>query len=231
MTATRPSHPRRSQAERSAATRTRVLDATVVSLLEKGHAATTLAEVQQRAGLARGTLLHHFPTRAALMVAVVEEVAARRLGVLGERAGTSTSTGTRADTQAGTQAGTQADMQAGTRTGWDAAVDLVQADLADPVFLAVLELWVAARTDPDLRSVLGPVERRVFATVHATVAEVVGDEDPRVATLVQFTVDLLTGAAMTRLVDPGGSAQARVVERWRRALPVLLGRADADTWL
>ncbi|WP_228941466.1 TetR/AcrR family transcriptional regulator [Nocardioides sp. Leaf374] len=229
MTATRPSHPRRSQAERSAATRTRVLDATVASLLEKGHAATTLAEVQQRAGLARGTLLHHFPTRAALMVAVVEEVAARRLGVLGERAGTST--GTRADAQADARAGTQADTQAGPQTGWDAAVDLVQADLADPVFLAVLELWVAARTDPDLRSVLGPVERRVFATVHATVAGVVGDEDPRVATLVQFTVDLLTGAAMTRLVDPGGSAQARVVERWRRALPVLLGRADADTWL
>ncbi|MCM3515258.1 TetR/AcrR family transcriptional regulator [Nocardioides sp. P86] len=221
MTATRPSHPRRSQAERSAATRTRVLDATVASLLEKGHAATTLAEVQQRAGLARGTLLHHFPTRAALMVAVVEEVAARRLGVLGLRAGAA----------AGASAHERTDPQADPRTGWDAAVDLVQADLADPVFLAVLELWVAARTDPDLRSVLGPVERRVFATVHATVAGVVGDEDPRVATLVQFTVDLLTGAAMTRLVDPGGSAQARVVERWRRALPVLLGRADADTWL
>ncbi len=225
MTATRPSHPRRSQAERSAATRTRVLDATVASLLEKGHAATTLAEVQQRAGLARGTLLHHFPTRAALMVAVVEEVAARRLGVLGERAGAAA--GASAHERTGPQTGPQTDP----RTGWDAAVDLVQADLADPVFLAVLELWVAARTDPDLRSVLGPVERRVFATVHATVAGVVGDEDPRVATLVQFTVDLLTGAAMTRLVDPGGSAQARVVERWRRALPVLLGRADADTWL
>lgn len=225
MTATRPSHPRRSQAERSAATRTRVLDATVASLLEKGHAATTLAEVQQRAGLARGTLLHHFPTRAALMVAVVEEVAARRLGVLGERAGAE------AGASAHERTGPQTGPQTGLRTGWDAAVDLVQADLADPVFLAVLELWVAARTDPDLRSVLGPVERRVFATVHATVAGVVGDEDPRVATLVQFTVDLLTGAAMTRLVDPGGSAQARVVERWRRALPVLLGRADADTWL
>lgn len=229
MTATRPSHPRRSQAERSAATRTRVLDATVASLLEKGHAATTLAEVQQRAGLARGTLLHHFPTRAALMVAVVEEVAARRLGVLGERAGAAA--GASAHERTGPQTGPQTDTGTDPRTGWDAAVDLVQADLADPVFLAVLELWVAARTDPDLRSVLGPVERRVFATVHATVAGVVGDEDPRVATLVQFTVDLLTGAAMTRLVDPGGSAQARVVERWRRALPVLLGRADADTWL
>ncbi|GAA2012427.1 TetR/AcrR family transcriptional regulator [Nocardioides kribbensis] len=229
MTATRPSHPRRSQAERSAATRTRVLDATVASLLEKGHAATTLAEVQQRAGLARGTLLHHFPTRAALMVAVVEEVAARRLGVLGERAGAEARAS--AHERTGPQTGPQTDTRTDPRTGWDAAVDLVQADLADPVFLAVLELWVAARTDPDLRSVLGPVERRVFATVHATVAGVVGDEDPRVATLVQFTVDLLTGAAMTRLVDPSGSAQARVVERWRRALPVLLGRADADTWL
>jgi AcrR family transcriptional regulator len=198
-----PSQPRRSQHERSAATRARVVDATVASLLELGYAATTISRVQERAGVARGTLLHHFPHRADLLVAVVEDVASRRLHVL---------------------------AGAPDSGGWDAAVDLVWRDLQSPAFLAVLELWVAARTDPDLRAALAPVERTVFEAVHRAVSTVVEDADPRVPTLVQFTIDLLTGSAMTTLLGDDGAQQV-LLERWRRAIPVLLGRAEADDWV
>ena len=197
---------RRTQAERTAATRSRVLDATVDSLVEDGYAATTISRIQERAGVARGTLLHHFPTRAALLVAVVEDIAARRLDVL--------------------------DGQAELRPSgdWDAAIDLVWRDLQSPSFLAALELWVAARTDPDLRSALAPVERTVFEAVHRAVTSIVADDDPRVPTLVQFTIDLLTGSTMTTLLVDDARPQRVLLDRWRRALPVLLGRADADGW-
>jgi AcrR family transcriptional regulator len=196
--------PRRSQQERSATTRARLVDATVASLIELGYAATTISRVQERAGVARGTLLHHFPHRADLLVAVVEDVASRRLHVLADAPGTG---------------------------GWDAAVDLVWSDLQSPAFLAVLELWVAARTDPDLHTALVPVERTVFEAVHRAVATMVDDDDPRVPTLVQFTIDLLTGSAMTTLLGAGDGGTQHVVERWRRAIPVLLGRADATDWV
>ena len=197
---------RRSQHERSTATRARVLDATVASLVEDGYAATTISRIQERAGVARGTLLHHFPTRAALLVAVVEDIAARRLDVL--------------------------DVQAELRPSgdWDAAIDLVWRDLQSPSFLAALELWVAARTDPDLRSALAPVERTVFEAVHRAVTSIVADDDPRAPTLVQFTIDLLTGSTMTTLLVDDARPQRVLLDRWRRALPVLLGRADADGW-
>ena len=197
---------RRTQAERTAATRSRVLDATVDSLVEDGYAATTISRIQERAGVARGTLLHHFPTRAALLVAVVEDIAARRLDVL--------------------------DVQAELRPSgdWDAAIDLVWRDLQSPSFLAALELWVAARTDPDLRSALAPVERTVFEAVHRAVTSIVADDDPRAPTLVQFTIDLLTGSTMTTLLVDDARPQRVLLDRWRRALPVLLGRADADGW-
>ena len=197
---------RRTQAERTAATRSRVLDATVDSLVEDGYTATTISRIQERAGVARGTLLHHFPTRAALLVAVVEDIAARRLDVL--------------------------DGHAALRPSgdWDAAIDLIWRDLQSPSFLAALELWVAARTDPDLRSALAPVERTVFEAVHRAVTSIVADDDPRAPTLVQFTIDLLTGSTMTTLLVDDARPQRVLLDRWRRALPVLLGRADADGW-
>ncbi|MET0931304.1 MAG: TetR/AcrR family transcriptional regulator [Aeromicrobium sp.] len=195
---------RRTQQERTTATRARVLGATMASLVEDGYAATTISRVQERAGVARGTLLHHFPTRAVLLASVVEDVAARRLRVLENRPP--------------------------TPGGWDAAVDLVWGDLQSPVFLAVLELWVAARTDDDLRAALVPVERIVFESVHRAVTTRVDDADPRVPTLVQFTIDLLTGSTMTTLLAEDTRPQGVLLDRWRRAIPVLLGRAEADGW-
>lgn len=197
---------RRSQHERSSTTRARVVDATVASLLELGYAATTISRVQERAGVARGTLLHHFPRRADLLVAVVEDVASRRLHVLA------------------------ADQEQHGDGGWDRAVDLVWRDLQSPAFLAVLELWVAARTDPDLREALVPVERTVFESVHRAVTTLVADGDSRVPTVVQFTIDLLTGSTMTTLLGDDGAHRV-LLDRWRRAIPVLLGQAGADDWV
>ncbi|GEP38421.1 TetR family transcriptional regulator [Nocardioides psychrotolerans] len=202
---------RRTQGERTAATRARVLDATFDCLLERGHAATTIAEVQERAGVARGTLLHHFPTRASLMVAVVEDVARRRLGVL--------------------RAGNPPSSDEAATPSWVRAVTVVRSDLEHPAFLVVLELWVAARTDTALRDALVPVERTVFEAVHRAVTEVVGTTDARVPTLVQFTIDLLTGAAMTGLLGGDRASHELLVRRWVAALPVLLGDADAASWI
>ncbi len=205
-------HPsRRTQEQRSTATRTRVLDAAFASLLECGHAATTIAEVQTRAGVARGTLLHHFPTRARLMVGVVEDVASRRLGIL--------------------RSGPPHRPEAAEPGSWERAVAVVRSDLEHPAFFVVLELWVAARTDADLREALVPVERTVFQAVHRAVSDIVGTTDPRVPTLVQFTIDLLTGAAMTGLLVSDRASHELLVRRWIAALPVLLGAADADSWL
>lgn len=186
---------RRTQQERSAATRARLLEAAYESLLESGYGATTVGHVQQRAGVARGTLLHHFPTRGALMAGVVEDIVERRLGVL-------TAVGPDADTAPAT---------------WDEVVDLVWRELQGPPFAAALELWVAARTDPDLRQALLPLQERIFATVHRSVTRLVGDDDRRAPMLVQFTIDLLTGSHLAGILQPRTGTSA-VVEAWKHAL-------------
>src|SRR3954469_23741665 len=75
---TSPGRPRRSQAERSAATREALLDATLECLVQDGYANTTTARVAERAGVSRGAHLHHFQTRQALVAAAIEHLAQRR---------------------------------------------------------------------------------------------------------------------------------------------------------
>lgn len=60
------------KAERSAAMRARIMEATVDCLNDAGFAATTTQRILESGGISRGALLHHFPTRADLMIAVAE---------------------------------------------------------------------------------------------------------------------------------------------------------------
>src|SRR5262245_20298415 len=69
---------RRTQAERSAATRARLLDATIECVLDLGYARTTTVEIARRARLSRGAQLHHFPTKAELVTAAVDHLFLRR---------------------------------------------------------------------------------------------------------------------------------------------------------
>ncbi|MCD7097916.1 TetR/AcrR family transcriptional regulator [Stenotrophomonas sp. MMGLT7] len=60
--------PRQTQAERSEKTRNRLLLATLECLGELGFAGTTVSSICARSRLSRGALLHHFPSKNALIV-------------------------------------------------------------------------------------------------------------------------------------------------------------------
>ena len=65
---------RRTQAERSEETRTRILKAAANLIRKRGYARFRTAEVAEEAGLSRGAQLHHFPTKDSLVVATLEYV-------------------------------------------------------------------------------------------------------------------------------------------------------------
>ena len=60
--------PVRTQEERTAETRSRLVDATLDLMLSKGYAATTTVDIAARAGLTRGALSHHFAGKDELVV-------------------------------------------------------------------------------------------------------------------------------------------------------------------
>ena len=192
----------RAQQQRSVTTRARLVEAAFDCLLAGGYAATTVGAVQARAGVARGTLLHHFPTRSALMAGVVEDIIERRLVVLDENPA----------------------AEGPLAASWDEVVDLVWRELRSPAYTAALELWVAARTDLELRDALVPLQQRIFSAVHRSITILVGDDHPQAPMLVQFTIDLLTGSHLAGVLEPRLGTD-RVVEAWKVALRTL-----ADAW-
>jgi AcrR family transcriptional regulator len=62
---------RPTQQERSASTQRAVLDATLDCLRRHGFANTTLQRIEKSAGMTRGALLYHFPTKQALFAAAL----------------------------------------------------------------------------------------------------------------------------------------------------------------
>ncbi len=178
---TQPTTQARTQSERTAVTRTKLLDATLDSLVELGYARTTTQGIAARAGLSRGAQLHHFPTKESMVVASVEHLAIKREGEI------------------------RAEL--GSTHDLAQALELLAEAFAGPLFLAALELWVAARTEPSLRQALLPLERRVAEALTALGADLL--DVPPDSRLLELTVELVRGLGMAVLFNSPATAQRR----------------------
>lgn len=180
--APRATDPRRTQAERTAKTRGRLLDATVECLFELGYARTTTTEIAERAGLSRGAQLHHFPTKAELVTAAVEHLLDKRLAEFRRAFAT-----------------LPAEVDRPTR-----AIEVLWSMFSGPTFYAWLELAVAARTDEALRESVAAVSKRFTENVERTFRELFA---PSAAPTPLFDVApwmafaVLEGLALVKILD------------------------------
>lgn len=197
MTATREP-----QQDRSRATRQRLLDAAIDSLVELGWTHSTVSEVAERAGVSRGAAQHHFPTREALMTAAVEHVTLRRDEAI---------TGDTARELAALPPGA-------TRTA--RAVDIIVAWFLGAPFRAALELWVAASAEPQLRELVVPLERQTGRQAHQAAVELLGADEsvPGVRELIQATLDLARGLGLADLLTDDHARRERIVRQWALVL-------------
>ncbi len=126
---------RQTNAQRSAATRAKLLSATEECLIEYGYARTTTKEVCQRAGVSNGSLLHHYRTRSNLLAATLENLYSR-LSRRIEEATTAAKPGSSA---------------------LSVFVDQLFAIFDEPAMKAMIELWLASANDPQLHQRVFPV--------------------------------------------------------------------------
>lgn len=190
------------QQERSDATRARLMDAAVDCLIELGWTGTTTSVVARRAGVSRGAQLHHYPTRAELVLAAVEHLGAARFAEARERA-------------AGLPGGP-------ARTA--AVVDMLAGLHTGPLFRAMLELWVAARTDDVLRDAVVPLEAAVGRETHRLTVELLGADEtrPGVRAAIQQTLDLVRGLGISGLLSDDTGRRQHVLDDWARHLDTRL---------
>jgi AcrR family transcriptional regulator len=186
------------QEERTRVMRQRLLDATVDCLVERGWSGTSTTLVSQRAGVSRGAQLHHFPTKSDLVVAAVEHLSEVRGQELAEAA---------------------AALPTGRRRT-RAVLEMLADHFTSPVFTAALELWVAARTDPDLQAAVGPLEQRIGREVHGYTVELLGvdESQPRVRELVQATLDLTRGLGLANTITDDTARRRKILDAWADVL-------------
>ncbi len=195
---------RRTQAERRAATRSALLDAALECLIEEGYANLTTRNVAERAGVSQGTQMHYFPTRAAFLAEAVRHVAFKLAAEVREQ---------------------DALRARSERRRLEELLDQVWSIHTGPVFQATMELWVAARTDPELRSAMDEVQRDVTRLIARGAAELFPElmERPRAGEVLELGLATMRGLAMLRFT----SEASWVERRWHRTRAYLLELYDS----
>ncbi|MGK5551032.1 TetR/AcrR family transcriptional regulator [Actinomadura kijaniata] len=191
-----PTRPRRTQEERTAATRRALLDATIDCLVEHGYHGTTTTRVVERAGVSRGAQVHHFPTKNALVLAAVEHLARRRAAQFVEQ---------------------DLDRLRASADPVGDAMDLVWEVHQGKLFEASMELWTAARTDPELRAHVADLERVVTTGILDMAREFLGDraDEPEFQGDLFVVLETVRGLRLLQFIHP--TTPERTRERWLRS--------------
>lgn len=196
---------RRTQAERRASTRKALLDATIDVLVDRGYSGLTTTLVCERAGVTRGAQAHYFATKADLVVqalshltdALVAELVSKPLDVASDPAGQ-----------------------------YAVLLDRLWEIFSGPVSSAQLELFVAARTDPELHRHLVQFEQAVTDTLADAARQVAPQlvARPEFASVMTTASATIRGLRMLRAV-----ASERTVQRaWPPARDQLLAGLSRD---
>jgi AcrR family transcriptional regulator len=192
---------RRTQAERSAATRQALVDAAIGLLMERGWAATTTVAVCERAGCTRGAVVHHYPSLSALLADALESLYADFTRT--RRSPTTTIV---------------------------ALVDAVWGAVGDPRFKAVIEAWLAAGNDPELATELNPAIARFAKLVSpANVGRETPLRDPDAKAFFVMAREAMLGLALGRATNGGKPlGHERAVLRRLRAEAATLDAGTND---
>jgi AcrR family transcriptional regulator len=175
----KPKVPRGPNAERRAATRAKIMEAAVRCLAEFGYAATSTPLVAQLAKVSRGSLLHQFPTKVDLILGVAEYASRARGAVVREKL-------------APYPDGPERFLQ---------GVDAVWASLQTPAAIALMEITIATRSDPELAARYPEFADDLDAQLHRSrrrMAEYLGvpERTQEIDSLAHLTRAAINGLAM-----------------------------------
>jgi AcrR family transcriptional regulator len=189
------------------ATRARLVETGVELLIARGYSGTNTLAVQKAAGVSRGALLHHFPTRADLLTAVI-----RRLLEMHEAAAREALSSTPPSADPVTR-----------------AITALNTVIRRPAYVAQMDLWTAARTDPGLARVVSREERRAGSDLARVVDDLFGrplTEHPRYRAVAGLTVQILRGLALTDVLRGDAETARRALDDWTAMVHDLLGPTE-----
>ena len=178
--------PKTWQQTKSENTRHSILDAAIRCFYEFGYNNTTTEKIAKEAGVSRGAMLHHFPSRAELIKASVRHLNEQRIELYRRE---------------------ESDIQEGAEhSRVEEGIDAYWNQLNTPSFVVFHELQVAARTDPELLEVMIPAIEEydrlgLEATRELFPDLAMSEEFTRAFSLSMYLLEGLAANRFTR--DPG----------------------------
>ncbi len=172
---------RRSQAERSATTRTKLIQAAIDLIGRRGYGPVTTEEIAAAAGVSRGALQHQFKSRYDLVAAVNDHLTRDMLAL-----GRNPAVATRPMPER-----------------IDAVIGHYLSVYSSPAYLAILNLSLAVR-DAGLRRRMRRHVANIYRKSDAPWLELFADTGvakPRLVHLRRMTLATLRGLAIARFLD------------------------------
>ena len=177
-----PVQARRTNADMSSETQSRILRATIASLAELGYAGTTMSGIAERIGVSRAALIYHFNSKNALMAAVIDAIY-DEMAVMYQAAAH--------------PALTPAERML-------AVLDVSFHFTTSTSQMAQVELLLAARRDVSFRSEVAPtIEQRdvVFQQAWHQLTLELGGSSARLDLVRDFAVSVFRGITVTRSIS------------------------------
>ena len=197
---------RRSQAERTAETRGRLIDATIECLIDSGYTGTTTVAVCKRSGVSHGSLLYHYGTRERLLGAALDVVYERLQRPVIE---------------------SLEQLPLG-EARVDALVELMWSAFGAREFKAVLELWLAASNQTDVGWAVWPEAQDFDRAIQPLAAHVFPDlatRMPDFSLYISLIFQVLQGMGLANATWPHDDDDPT-----RTRVRALLGRIVRDAF-
>jgi len=197
---------RRSQAERTAETRGRLIDATIECLIDSGYTGTTTVAVCKRSGVSHGSLLYHYGTRERLLGAALDAVYERLQRPVIE---------------------SLEQLPLG-EARVDALVELMWSAFGAREFKAVLELWLAASNQTDVGWAVWPEAQDFDRAIQPLAAHVFPDlatRMPDFSLYISLIFQVLQGMGLANATWPHDDDDPT-----RTRVRALLGRIVRDAF-
>jgi AcrR family transcriptional regulator len=175
---------RRTQAERSSTTRAALTNAAIAVVHRHGYGATTAAMVAEEAGVTRGAMLHHFGNKVELMLHVVESVYADEIEHYRPLFAAITD----------------------QRAMIVSLPEILWAVLSRPSGVAVLEILIGSRSDPELAERLLPLQQRIEREAYTLLHKRVGLDAHLTLPLTRLIVWAIRGLSIAQVVMPDPAA-------------------------
>lgn len=197
-----PTH-RVPNADRRAATRSAVLDATIRAVVKYGYAGATSARIAELSGYTRGAQMHHFDTKAAMVSEALVHLHENRMNSsLGE-------------------------LEEASRHGLSAFLQALWETFQNDLFVAAAELRVAARNDEKLQAVLLPAEQKIGRRIQEFVSSALDDgrhESQSLEEVSDHIVNVLRGMAFQQMLHPREARAEHQLEVLEEAVRLLLDK-------